>query len=1189
MEVFLKRFGYGVGALIGLLLAIFAIAPSFVDWSQYRNEIALQVEGLVGRPVTIEGDLAFTILPSPALSVNGLRIANVPGASTVDLVTLQSLDIEVAFLPLLRGVIQVERTVLVGPVINLEILPGGRNSWDQPDRLVAETGDGSSSSGFQVTLDNLQIKDGKIAYVDVSSDTNVVLDNIDTAISAKSIMGPFTVQGQLDFGEISTIVDLSIGSMVKPRFSVDAQIGVPEEGLKAHLSGVGYTDDTDLIFDGEVEATVDDARALMGNGESSKALSRGTDLSVTLSGRAALTNTSVAFEDVDITYGSVKGHGEFGVDFANAAKYRAIISLPVINLDALMEDVGAMASTDDEDASFALPEGVNASLDVAIEGVRYQGKLARQLHLTASLSEQRLAVKSLRALLPGGSDLSVSGVLTARGDQPDFKGQMRAGSSNLRNLLTAFEFDLTAIPKDRLTQMIMRSALTMSGNMIQLTDVELKIDTTTLTGGIAYSLGQERPSFGINLVADRFNADFYRLPPDAENPESFDFVGMINDLAGVDVNSTLRVDQMTFDRETIAGLTANISLDEDGMQIKSLDVDDVAGAVFRLSEVKIAEGSELAAVGSLTIETDDLPRFRRFIGYSALPIEIDALRLDLVSSFAIAGGDIDIDGQAMLDGSKLTLRGNSAESEGQPAQLNMQIELQNNSWGEVSQLLGLPSVAPLAKADAPFVVRGTIVGTGDEYDLNLGAELGAARASISGSMTTSENNSAFNLNAEMQTDQLVSLSGALGADIASPKLEQAKLAISAEIVGTSDQFNVQKLKGNIGPSVFTGNIAADLSGDAPALDASFAFEKLDIGAFMGPADTGAKEARKNSTLRWSPDAIDLSGLVSVEADIGFTAKEMLFNEYRFTSPELKMHIGKAGLIVSQMTAKLFGGDMQVSGGLINAALPTLEVEFQLADASVAQALAAAADLTVATGKLTVSGKLKGAGISQKALVANLEGQVDLLAENGVVQGVNMVQMSDSMLTLVEYDDFIKLLRSAFGGGETKYESFHAPFVINSGIAITGPAMGILEASEATVNATINLPRWSIDADIDFRLTEEGHEKTPSVGLRIYGDIDSPQRKTKAGAMTSYIGRRLASRLLNDIGDGEGNSGLRQLLGAPATEAPAAEGEEEGTAAPAEEAVEPTPAAPGNSFDMLMQGLFNEIEKKDQSSKDPAGN
>ena len=174
----MKRFVYGAVALLGLLLAIIVIVPSFVDWNQYRDEIAQQVESLMGRPVTIEGDLDFAILPSPALSVNGLRIANIPGASTVDLVTLESLDIEVAFMPLLRGTFQVERTVLVAPVINLETLPDGRNNWDQPDDLVVAVDVTDDGEGFQVTLDSLQIENGALHYVNANTGTEQQIQNI---------------------------------------------------------------------------------------------------------------------------------------------------------------------------------------------------------------------------------------------------------------------------------------------------------------------------------------------------------------------------------------------------------------------------------------------------------------------------------------------------------------------------------------------------------------------------------------------------------------------------------------------------------------------------------------------------------------------------------------------------------------------------------------------------------------------------------------------------------------------------------------------------------------------------------------------------------------------------------------------------------------------------------------------------
>ena len=322
---------------------------------------------------------------------------------------------------------------------------------------------------------------------------------------------------------------------------------------------------------------------------------------------------------------------------------------------------------------------------------------------------------------------------------------------------------------------------------------------------------------------------------------------------------------------------------------------------------------------------------------------------------------------------------------------------------------------------------------------------------------------------------------------------------------------------------------------------------------------------------------------------------------------MQLRMGPAGVQVQSFAAKLFAGDLTLSGGLTNGKVPALDVDFGLTGASVAQALQTSADLSVATGTLQVSGKLQGKGRSQKAIVASLQGAVDLSARKGVVQGVDMVRMSETMLTLVEYDDFIKLLRTTFGGGETRYENFHAPFVVKNGVATTGPALATLEASEATVNATVDLPRWQVDADVDFRLTDPGHEETPSVGMRLHGPIDDPEQTTRAGAMTAFISRRLANRLIEDFSSGNGGNGLRELLGgiggavtggsgdgnaesgggvAPVPPKSESSGDAGGGVAPVPPKAEqsggqgaaPDGQPPANPFDLLMQGLFNEIEK-----------
>ena len=97
---------------------------------------------MIGRKLVIDGDLQFSVLPAPRLSVRDARLANIEGASTPDMVRLKSLEVRIRFLPLLQGRIEVESVTLVEPVIELEILADGRANWQfaAPRRGRRESG-----------------------------------------------------------------------------------------------------------------------------------------------------------------------------------------------------------------------------------------------------------------------------------------------------------------------------------------------------------------------------------------------------------------------------------------------------------------------------------------------------------------------------------------------------------------------------------------------------------------------------------------------------------------------------------------------------------------------------------------------------------------------------------------------------------------------------------------------------------------------------------------------------------------------------------------------------------------------------------------------------------------------------------------------------------------------------------------
>ena len=166
----MRRVLIGLGVVAALLLAAVFVVPSLVDWNGYKPRIADAVREATGRDLVIEGDIGLSILPTPTLSVAGVRLRNLEGAASPDLVRLKALDVEVALRPLLTGTIEVKRLVLVEPFIALEELPDGRRSWDfTPPRQTAEVPDDEAEEmafagpgGASVTLDDVRIEGGTL-------------------------------------------------------------------------------------------------------------------------------------------------------------------------------------------------------------------------------------------------------------------------------------------------------------------------------------------------------------------------------------------------------------------------------------------------------------------------------------------------------------------------------------------------------------------------------------------------------------------------------------------------------------------------------------------------------------------------------------------------------------------------------------------------------------------------------------------------------------------------------------------------------------------------------------------------------------------------------------------------------------------------------------------------------------------
>ena len=162
------KFVYGILVFLALAAAALFLVPSFLDWEGFKPEITERIEAITGRTLAIDGPLKVSILPTPKIEATDLRLANVPGAASPDMVRIKSLDLRLALGPLLGGKIAVTGLALDEPVIELQRLAESSPNWlfESAPGPAAEGDDaGEAVTGLALTrLDSATITNGTIVY-----------------------------------------------------------------------------------------------------------------------------------------------------------------------------------------------------------------------------------------------------------------------------------------------------------------------------------------------------------------------------------------------------------------------------------------------------------------------------------------------------------------------------------------------------------------------------------------------------------------------------------------------------------------------------------------------------------------------------------------------------------------------------------------------------------------------------------------------------------------------------------------------------------------------------------------------------------------------------------------------------------------------------------------------------------------
>jgi|OpeIllAssembly_1097287.scaffolds.fasta_scaffold11196_2 AsmA family protein len=203
----------GIALLLGLLY--FALNLLFPP-QRLASLLAAQVSAATGRDFAVRGTLSIRVLPRIGVAAHDVVLGNAPWGSRKEMLRVKQASFDIAFWPLLQGLVDVASVSFSGVDLLLETDRHGVGNWVMagPDTAVPPTG-GDSGSPLRVHLSRIALTDTQLAYRDARSGTthSLLLQTLelDVAGEGHTLDASFDSRGQqwqLQ-GQIGRLAELS--------------------------------------------------------------------------------------------------------------------------------------------------------------------------------------------------------------------------------------------------------------------------------------------------------------------------------------------------------------------------------------------------------------------------------------------------------------------------------------------------------------------------------------------------------------------------------------------------------------------------------------------------------------------------------------------------------------------------------------------------------------------------------------------------------------------------------------------------------------------------------------------------------------------------------------------------------------------------------------------------------------------
>ncbi|MDX3925127.1 MAG: AsmA-like C-terminal region-containing protein [Shinella sp.] len=1108
------------GGLVVVALFVALLAPLFVDWTNFREGFEREASRIMGRKVVVHGSVDARLLPFPSVTLNDVRVGDDGSRQPLVEIARFSMDAELA--PFLSGEALIFDMRIEEPKARIKLFPDGTLDWAR--------GRKSDIPARTVVLENVTVTGGEVEFVDEQTGRTRRLTGLDAQISARSLSGPWKIDGR-------GVLDGEAGSFQLASGQLDDQGVLP---LRARVVP------DKLFFSADLDGSlrIVDFRPQYGGTFAldekriAKADPQAAD-PIRIAGAFELSNERLRVPEYRLEAGANEDPyivtGEATLDTGKAPEF-------LLTADGQQIDVSRIGNSGENGKTGRNPQ-VSArhrlqallaiAADIPVPQVPGRASLrlpavvigdttVREVQLDLRPDGSGWRVDRAEALLPGRTKLEANGRLSLRGARA-FTGDLLVASNQPSGLASWLAGSVD--PEIRKLKTAGFSAkVDLTDELQRFENLEIAVGPASLTGRLErQSLSNSAPNLSIELRGNSIELDSLRALGGL-------FVGdaSLSDVLGHAIAVDIEAERFTAFGEEAKGVSAALAWKEGTLTVDRLDISSVAGANV---EVNGTLGGTLSSPSaglrmSLKAETMGpvaellarhlpshplLQRFVRNAGYydgadltlaASLPgLESDPATATLAGT--VNGGKVDL--QLRSETVSDLLAGRNFSLDG---------TLANPVTTVLAGQIGLDPLPFDAEPDGLLTVQ---LSKGREGPGNLSVSFATDRTTVTASGTAelaAENFLAGNLKLSAASDDIkpyLLMNGVVlpqsGAGL--------PLRLAADLAVDAKQIRVSAIDGEADRNGFSGDLTLDRTNANLKGAGHLSFDTIDLAwlaeAVVGPVEDlsqGGLNAAPLGTPSW--DAADFS--------VKLDAREFwpgIYGAVRDFTAGLQWNGADLALddIKGQWLAGSLSGRLKITNAEENG---LFEARLGLSGADLAQALWARADGPLVEGRGDVTLAIDASGKSIMAMAESASGSGEALLEGLKINGLNaaafdaILASADRMEGDITIEEVKAIAEREVMKGETVLGAVRIPFAIASGgLRLQNVAAENMAAS-FTGDAELDLSQDRLSASVTMGLHAGENALSgaePEVTFSWAGLARAPGTTLDAQALTNYLSQR----------------------------------------------------------------------------------